>query len=207
MKLLKAAFSFSLMLLLSGCIVKSLNKFYTSESRINLPEICGTWKLVPKESEKKKEQNIKWNFQENTILTTDENGIQSPLDAVYFKVGNNIFVDLYPGKLDDKNKTVNGYWMSCVEPVHTLCKVVLVEDSLKLIIPNVQKIKSACSEGRANLKFVDRENLNEIEIFISSADEWIKFLTEFGDDSEIFKEDSALYFSREKTKQEGEQKE
>lgn len=186
----------SALAVLSGCVVQSINTFYTDESRVPMPQIVGKWHPVSKEKANKDEKlPPEWIFAEDNVLTSDEKGIQSELETVYFKAGDSVFVDMSPGKLDDeKNKAVNGYWLMCTAPMHTVCKVEIKGNELKLVPANLKEILKMVETQKCELKTVKGNSKDSVEIFISSSAEWLKFLAKYANDKEVFDEQSALLF-------------
>ena len=191
------------MAILAGCIVQSLNKFYTNESKTPLPAICGDWQPVEKNAKEAKDNEKDklppWKFTEDNIVTYDEDKVASNIITVYFKVGENIFVDCSPRELDkEKNKCVNGYWLSCIRQVHTLCKVELGGEELKLIPINPDKLAEMVENKECELKSVEQAgsgSTNDL-LYVSGPAEWLKFLEKFGADKELFKSNNALVFKK-----------
>ena len=103
-----------------------------------------------------------------------------------------------PGDIDDKadNKVVNGYWLFCVMPVHTVCKVVLKDNSLKLYFPDVSQIKRIIDNKETTLKYVKSLDENSNYIFVSPPDDWMSFLAKHGNNEEVFPTDNILEFEK-----------
>lgn len=199
-RLVKGCLCLVAMAALAGCIVQSLNKFYTNESRTPLPAVCGEWQPVEKDAkDNEKSKLLPWKFTEDNIVTYDEKNVSSNITTVYFKVGENIFVDCSTGELDkEKNNCVNGYWLFCLRGVHTLCKVELGGNDLKLVPINSEKLAKMVESKECDLNFVkqDGSEAKEALLYVSGPAEWLKFLEKFGADKELFKSDSALVFKK-----------
>ena len=127
-RLVKSCLCLVAISILTGCVLQSLNKFYTDESRIPLPAVCGEWQGVEKdakdtnENEKDKVTPMMkpWKFTEDNLVAYDEKNVASNIKTVYFKAGENIFVDCSSGELDkEKNNCVNGYWLFCMRNVQS----------------------------------------------------------------------------------------
>ncbi len=189
-----APFSLIALLLLAGCVIQSLNCFYTNEARHPMPGVAGKWSLKAQGGSEVKGKVRDWEFSEDCVLAYDDKGVRSKLETVYFKAGENIFVDCTAGSADEG--TVNAYWLVNVMPVHTLCKVALDGDTLKFIPLDVKGTVKLYKEGQSGLKAVEAQGEADKVIFTSTAEEWIVFLRKNGSSAELFPEKSAYVFKK-----------
>ncbi len=183
-------------ILISGCVIQSLNKFYTDETKVNLDQINGEWipeKLIGKDVKDKK--LTPWKFASDHIETYDGDNIHSKLDCVYFKVGNYYFIDFTAG---EPNFKTNSYWGAGVILVHSLCRVIFDNDTLVITPLNYEWVKEMVKNNRLKLSFVRSDSGDYDMIFTASSKEWVEFLRNYGANSEAFSEKQNCAFKRKK---------
>jgi hypothetical protein len=112
---------------MSGCIT-SLNPLYTDKDIIFKKELIGTWQ--------DSKTNESWTFEkweENGYkLVHKEEGEQATFRAVLVKIGDYMFLDLYPMETASKNSLKQMHQF----PVHSFSKVTLSGNSLSLEMLN-----------------------------------------------------------------------
>ena len=161
-------------LLLSGCIVQSLNPFYTKEALTELPRLDGEWVLTIKAGDDVTGNNIKpWRFKGDEIQTFDKNGVGSFLKVSYFRVGEQLFADFFPGDPDDRK--VNGWWAIHVAPVHTVSKVSIDGKNLTFTPLNYEWLKKALKTNKITLSHIKIEDEDHL-IFTAGSKAWMDFL-------------------------------
>ena len=190
-------------LLLSGCIpfIQSFEPFHTEESVIKLPDIRGKW-LAKENAEKDSESLPKpWLFGNNKITTFNEEGVSSVLNVKYFKVKDMTFADLSPSE-PGKGKAPNEFWLIHVIPVHSVCKVELSRNTLKLTPLNGEWIKKMVREKKLSLTYTDvKEAFNQI-VLTSTPKKLEAFLKKYGRNKDAFPKDATLHFERVQEKEE-----
>jgi hypothetical protein len=189
-----APLSFCAMLLLAGCVIQSLNGFYTDESRCPMPGVVGKWQLVAQGGSEVKDKIKEWELAEGGITAYDEKGVKSKLETVYFKVADSVFVDCTAGAAEENSANI--YWILNVMPVHTLCKVVLDKETLKFIPLDFKQMKKTYDEGKSGLKAVKAQSEADRIIFTSTSEEWIEFLKKNGSSKELFPEKTAYILKK-----------
>ena len=177
---------------LSGCIVQSINPYFTDDMRIKLPEIQGKWQMVDKDS--KDNPKVKpWEFGEEKIMTWDEEQASSPIEAAYFKVGGTYYMD---GIAGDVENAVSNYWKMTIIPVHVLMKVELSGDKLVLTPLDLNQIVKLTESGTKILKAVKGIGKDSNMIFVSEPSEWVEFLKTNENNKDIFLSDGAIHFRK-----------
>jgi hypothetical protein len=184
-----------LCILLSGCIVHSLNVFYTPDLKVKLPEITGEWILASKGEEDLPAKNpFRWNLTENEIEMYDDQGYSS-LKVVFFKIGKNIFMDFTAGNSSKKtSENENALLVLGITRVHSLCKVLSKGDELTLVPLNFIWFRDRIKENKLNVSFVKVDNGVNDYIFTASPKEWVTFLEKYGNDHKLFMESESLRF-------------
>ena len=99
--------------LLSGCYIQSLNKFYTDDRKVELPQIEGAWLPTVQIGQDVSNKNISpWVFTEDKIESYDVDNKFAELEVVYFKIDDSLFMDFSAGKpfKDTKEQFGNFFW-------------------------------------------------------------------------------------------------
>lgn len=191
---LRLCVPFLALAILSGCIVQSINPYFTDDMRIKLPDIQGKWQMVDKDS--KDNQKVKpWEFGDDEIMTWDEDQAGSPVEAAYFKVGGTYYMDCMPGKSLGQTD-INSYAGMTLIPAHVLMKVELSGDKLVLTPLDIENVIKLTENGTKILKAVKGVGKNSNMIFVSEPSEWVEFLKTNEDNKEIFLSNGAFHFRR-----------
>ncbi|MFB3897587.1 MAG: hypothetical protein ACE14V_14930 [bacterium] len=166
--------------LLSGCVVPSLNPLYTDKDLILLPGLEGTW--IDTENcfwkfEKKDEHSYRLSYaKDSEPVETGE-----IFDAHIIRLDNHIFMDLFPREgafRDDKGMEVFHY-----VPTHTFSKVLLHGDGLEINMLNPEWIREMDND---RLVFVGHEQIENGILLTANSKELQKFISAYADDSKAF---------------------
>ncbi len=204
-RIAKFAFSLLAILLLNACVVQSFYYFCPKEKRISCQKINGEWDIVfekGKDTDSKKDRC--WIFKDKDISSVDNAGRRADLDVVYFRIGDDLFADIGAGEIPQgkAREPVNEYWLQCVSPMRTLCKVKIKDDTLLLIPISYEYLSGLIEAGKPApshlTRGADAEKKGFI-IFTASEEEWFKFLEKEKAEADLFKEEHALKFNRAKT--------
>ena len=164
--------------LTSGCLVLSLNPFYTEETKVSYTEIEGKWRLLQSFGNDVSDRQINpWTFMGYTIESYDKENVHADLYVKYFEVNGTIFMDL----MADEIKGANEYWISMVYPMHVLCRVEMEIDTLRLIPLNYDYDYSS-------LDHVQPFDDDSLTIITEKPEGWVEFLKQYKDDDELFEE-------------------
>ena len=133
---IKYFITFTIVLLIAGC-VRSLYPLFSEADLIFNPKLLGTW--IEKDGKNtwrfekagEKEYTL-WHYEAEYELNS---GTKVPGDTAKFiaqlgKLEKNYFLDIHPGKPETKVK--NGFYNFHLFPVHTISKIFIDSDSLKL---------------------------------------------------------------------------
>ena len=186
--------SWLIFLSLSGCIVQSLNPFYTEESLIDTPEsILGKWKLV-KSPFVGDDDVLPWRFETDEVITFDKNNNEAILTVRYFKIDENIYASFFPDEPDNK---LNTYWVACIQPVHTCCKVEISKNQLVFEPINLNYIIKLIEKGEKIPYFKPENDEDQNIIFTASSDQWFSLLKKYNNDQKLFSEEDKFLLKRE----------
>jgi hypothetical protein len=185
-----------ILLTLNACFVLSLYPFYLKQNIVTMENIHGKWKILKDSGVTVKENRINpWEFTDTFIKIFDDDNIPAKINVDYFKIEKNYFLDCIAG--EPENVTLNENWQSLLYPVHTLLKLVMNNDTLRLIPLNYDKtIESLKSNNKADLSYLEPGGEDQIGIFINGADKWIDFLIKNGNNTEFFNSDNEFLFLR-----------
>ncbi len=136
-----------------------------------------------------------WKFTEKSIETYDEENIYSKLDVVYFKVGDNHFIDLTAG--EPKFET-NFYWGAGLTLVHSLCKIEIDKDTLTITPLDIEWFTDKIKNKQLNISYVKAIHEDSNYIFTSTPKEWVAFLIKYGNDPDLFNEEYRFVFKKKK---------
>jgi len=183
-------------LLLSSCYIQSLNKFYTDDLKVELPQIEGEWNSIIQMGEDvSNKKNISpWKFTKDKIETYDENNKYSELEAVYFKIGDNLFMEFTAGRPSKSLGDIgNFFWSAGITGTYSLCRVTLTDDNLVIIPLNYKWFEDRMKEKTLNLGCVKTDNNC---IFTAPTEQWTSFLKKYGSDKDVFSESYKFVFKK-----------
>ena len=188
-------FLLTLLFILSGCVVFSLEPFFTKSNKIMTPEyIISEWIPVMLEGNDVSGQDINlWKFENNKVLSFDTKNIAGEISITFFKVNDQLFCDTQAESPD--NEKLNQYWLYHLYPFHCLCKVSYQNDTLTFLPLNYEWIKGNVKEGKIKVPFVEWKSEDTI-LFTATSEQWESFIKEYGDDQEAFSEEFAFVFRK-----------
>jgi hypothetical protein len=165
-----------------------MEQFYVGKDRIDIPaNVEGEW--VPTYlmgGEVKSKKIFPWKFMKEKITTFDKKNRRATIETVYFKVGDHIFCDAFPGEPEEKTSEI---WLCHIVPSHTLCKVIVSNEKLQLIPLNVEWVTKASKEKRISVRF---QASDDYFLLFSSPEQWRAILLKHGGSSKAF--DAGLKF-------------
>ena len=182
---------------LSGCYVQSLNKFYTDDLKIEIPQIVGEWISIIHMGKDVSNKNIsQWKFTKDKIETYDEDNKYAELEVVYFKIGDNLFMDFTAGKPSKASDDIgNFFWGAGVTLVHSLCRVTFRDGNLVMTPLNVEWFEDRIKEKKLDLSFVKADKDSNY-IFTAPPEQWITFLKTYANDKDVFSEKYKFVFKK-----------
>jgi hypothetical protein len=186
----------------AGCIVQSLNPFYMKDMKVAMPQIEGSWTLMKElGSEVKTPQEINpWTVkgikQEGGVSSYEVNAFdtknqQGRLTVVFFKVNEVTYCDILPAR--DSN--ANRYWSANMCPLHTLCKVEMAVDTVRLLPLNKGWMENNIKEKRIALSFLKHQQFVG-HLINASTEEWKAFLEQYGKTAGVFTDERVFELKR-----------
>jgi len=158
-----------LTLVVAGC-VPSLNPLYTEKDLVFDAALVGVWS-------EKEDASETWAFEKTgekeyrLVYTAD--GKTGEFEAHLLKLGNTLFLDLYPdGKsLDELNR--NDFYKSHLIPGHTFAKVTRIEPTLQMGFLNPDWLKELSEQ---NPKAIRHEKVSDRIVLTASTRELQEFV-------------------------------
>lgn len=170
---------------IAGCIVQSLNPYYTEDSVCNIPGIAGEWTLL---DEGKPQSGKPWSFGSDKVITYDKNGIPASVKVVYFRIGETFFLDTIA---DGPGEGTNRWWTMHVFPVHIVTKVEIRDNRLTLTPIDYNWLEKALENGIVRLPHLRQKDEDSV-LFTASAREWMDFLRKYSHDGSVFSDKNAV---------------
>ncbi|MBI5022140.1 MAG: hypothetical protein HZB59_11955 [Ignavibacteriales bacterium] len=182
-----------IVLTLIGC-VRSLYPLFMEEDLIFNNELLGTWR--------EKDGKSTWIFEKSndknyTLIhfATEHNAPDDkvPGDTVRFiaqlgKLGKYIFLDIFPGKPDTKVK--NDFYDFHLLPVHTISRVWLTNDTLKLSMLDNDWLAKMIDKNAYRIKHA---RLNDQLILTASTKELQQLVIKYANNTKAFPKPGELH--------------
>src|SRR5208283_4188442 len=157
-----------MMVFCCGCVVPSINPFYTNDVVIQLPQLMGSWDLVSNGSQQYKPKQVKsWVIDKEKIATFDEHGLSGQFSYKVFKIDNEIFLDVVPLSED-----VNQFWLMSVFPVHLSLRLNIEGDQLISTPLNYEWVEAKQKSGQLTLPMVKPTD-GQWTVYNVKSQEWV----------------------------------
>lgn len=190
LKILRGLLMLTGMLMLGGCLVQSVNRYYTDAAVCTIPSIAGEWR--PLDDKGAVAPGKPWLFQDNKVVTYEKNNVPATIKVTYFKLGDTYFVD---STADDPAEESNHWWTMHVFPVHLVAKVEFQGNRLTLTPPDSRWLEQAIKEKKLDLPHI-RAREGGVYLFTPTPEAWEAFLKKYAADKNVFSETNALRFRR-----------
>ena len=181
-----------LLVIMSGCLVKSLHPFYTNKDIVYRNDILGTYTDQDKGTwtiEQKLIKNGTWRPLDPEVTSyyllkmVDQKKRTITFRGVLFKLDNNLYVDFYLEKSDDRDDETDLFAMH-VLGVHTVARVTITKNELHLNWYNEKWLSDLFKENKIRLA---HEKLDDDNIVLTaSTQELQKFMKKFANDPKAF---------------------
>ncbi len=182
--------------LLASCIPKSTEKHYEDADIIDPPpEIIGKWQPIIFFGDSVEAKKIDdWVFSKDKIECYDDKKRKGILETHFFKIGDNLFCDTFPG--DPKSTFPNGLnetWVMHINPMHILTKIEVTKDKLVMIPLHIDAIWKALQSNEIKIKYVGKK---DNYLFTDKPSSWRKFLEKHGENKDFFSEKVRYEFKK-----------
>lgn len=175
---------------LAGCVVHSVNPFYTRDLIAEMPGLYGQWMLTKGTFSEGTEKP--WTFSKDAIIIPGDKGTVSTIATRFFRINDMVFLDT---TADEPQQNMGLWWTLHISPMHTVSRVIAEENTLMLIPLNASWMEQAVKDKTVVLPSVWNEEQKEY-LFTASSAEWVEFLKKYGSDPQAFPEDETFVFTR-----------
>lgn len=175
----KIALSLLSCFFLTGCVLGSMKPFFTPDLVVDTPELYGTWAY-----EKTVEPNDKSYvvLAPGKITLVDDSGIPGDSKLTFFKVGDQLFVDLFPDEGMLRNDLVGPG-----DPVHLVCLVQHENGKLLFNPLDYEWLVKEIQAGTIDLPFKKASEDPEANIVLTATPEqWVGFLKSYAKNPQAF---------------------
>ena len=155
-------FPFGILLLLSGCIVRSLHPLYTDENVIFDARLIGQW---TEEDSKEIWEFSQQGEQRYKCVVYEEDGEQSILVARLLEIKGKMFLDFFPTELDRQEGV---FYQLHILPVHSFAYVKQIEPTLQISFPSSDWLQELLEK---NPDAIRHEVLGKDDIILSASTE------------------------------------
>ena len=158
-------FPFGILLLLSGCIVRSLHPLYTDENVIFDARLIGQW--VEEDSTEI------WEFsqqgeQRYKCVVYEEEGEQSILVAHLLEIKGKMFLDFFPIESDRQEGI---FYQLHILPIHSFAFVKQIEPTLQISFPSSDWLQELLEK---NPDAIRHEELGKDDVILSASTETLQ---------------------------------
>lgn len=181
--------------MLAGCVVHSVNPFYTRDLITEMPGLYGQWMLTKSTFREGTEKP--WTFSKDAIMIPGDKGTVTTIVARFFRVSDMLFLDTTAA---EPQEDMSIWWTLHISPMHTVSKVLGDEKTLRIIPLNASWMEKAVKDKTIALPSVWHEE-GKAHLFTASSAEWVEFLKKYGSDPQAFPEKDAFVFVRQSTPQ------
>jgi len=174
----------------AGCVVHSVNPFYTRELVTEMPGLYGQWMLTKSTFREGTEKP--WTFSKDAIIIPGDKGTVTTIIARFFRINDMVFLDT---TADEPQQDMSLWWTLHISPMHAVSKVIISENTLRIIPLNAAWMEEAVKDKLVLLPAVWHEE-QKMSLFTASSAEWVDFLKKYGSDQQAFPEKDAFVFVR-----------
>lgn len=168
--------------IISGCI-PSLNSLYTEKDLVFNPALIGTWKDGKSMESWKFEKDGENAYQ----LTFKEGKKSSTFQSHLVKLGDYLFMDLYP----KPTNSANSLYQMHIFPVHTFSRIKISNNQLIIEMLNPAWVKNGL---KSNQLSISHSISNDGNILLTaSTSELQSFLLKHADSKDAFKDEITLF--------------
>ncbi|MGD0089734.1 MAG: hypothetical protein ABSE73_07425 [Planctomycetota bacterium] len=208
-------------ILCTGCMVQSMNPYYTQNSLVAYPQVVGRWQLVKERGRDLANTKDKIVINPWTIRATrleqeeleaglgtriyvvtsyDQSNREGKLRAIFFTVGDETYCDVTSAP----ELKVNTYSSITTLRLHLLLKVELKDDVLRLRFIDRQWLQTALESKEIVFPVLGDER-NAI-LLNATSPQWKAFLEKYGKTEGVFSNDNPMELKRIKDEPPAEEK-
>jgi hypothetical protein len=183
-----SVFILTLVLGMTGCFVLSVHPLYFDNDLVFESGLVGTW------GEKAHEKDLSelWIFKKSgdksyRLIIRDEEEGEGMFEAHLLKLGDYMFLDLYP----EEPETGSEFYNMHVIPAHSFIRVSLEGHVLRLGFFDLDWLKKNIEEGKVSIK---HERRDDTIVLTASTKELQEFVLKHIEEAFVFEEESLHRF-------------
>ncbi len=176
-----AAFPLAVMILTTGCWVRSLHPIYTEKDLVFDEKLVGTWETVDKDDGETATMIFHRSGKTSYRLTYGEKDDTAVFDAHLTRIGNHAFLDLYP-ELPADYKGVDA---AHVVRTHGIVRISVGKDEARFSLLNHGWLKGTLEKKKIILA---HDIVDGSVVLSASTNELRDFLKDYGSSKRAFKE-------------------
>ncbi|OGF58306.1 MAG: hypothetical protein A2Y62_18560 [Candidatus Fischerbacteria bacterium RBG_13_37_8] len=182
MKSLKLLLLFLVVVVMSGCVVRSLQPLFTEKDLVFKTELVGTWTQPDAKAEEY------WQFEKGDetsykLIYKGEDGT-AEFDVHLVKLKNNFFLDFLPTGLKEGNDFYRFHFIES----HSFARIWIEKDSFRMSVLNYDWFSKMIDNGKIKIA---HEKVDDTIIVTAATKDLQKILIKYADDKEAFPEASA----------------
>jgi len=212
MKTIKSNFLFILFaLLLTSCIVNSLNPFYTNDVLYYEPKFVGNWvdkengvwnvkpfqevfKEVKGDLDKEEYQRYSKYNNISYYVNYEKDSAKSAFLVVPFKIKNQLFLDFSPIDDNESLEGVNSLFKNHLIYSHSLAKFDITSDNeIKIKWLSSKKLEDLLDENKIKIKH-EKVGLDATVLLTANSEELVKFIEKYMDSKDEDKWKTDIHF-------------
>lgn len=181
------AFILILVLGMTGCFVLSVHPLYFEKDLVFESGLVGTWG----EKEHEKDLSELWIFKKSgeksyRLIIRDEKEGEGLFEAHLLKLGDHMFLDLYP----EEPETGSEFYNMHVIPAHSFMRVSLEGHVLRLAFFDLDWLKKNIEQNKVTIK---HERRDDTIVLTASTEELQAFVLKHIEEAFIFEEEGTLH--------------
>jgi hypothetical protein len=176
-----------LVLGMTSCFVLSVHPLYFEKDLVFESGLVGTWG----EKEHEKDLSELWIFKKSgdksyRLIVRDEEEGEGKFEAHLLKLGNHMFLDLYP----EEPETGSEFYNMHVIPAHSFLRVSLEGHVLRLALFDLDWLKKNIEQNKITIK---HERRDDTIVLTASTQELQEFVLKHVEEAFIFEEEGSLH--------------
>ncbi len=190
-KMKKLKISIVLMIFLTfGSCIPSLHPLYFEKDLITNQNMIGTWKedgslntWVFYRNDNKKSYTLRFLEKSNNNIDDATPGILGIFEINLFKLGDETFLDFYPGENKIMEEGINFLMAFHLLPVHTFAKIEISKDTILIYQFDVTHLEGLLDEGKIRIRHATRRN---DLVLTAKTEELQEFFIKYSKEEDVF---------------------
>lgn len=173
-----------------GSCIPSLHPLYFEKDLITNENMVGTWNedaslntWVFYRSDNKKSYTLRFLEKENNNVDDGTPGVLGIFEINLFKLGDESFLDFFPGENKIMEQGINSLMEFHLLPVHTFAKIEISNDTLLIYQFDVTRLEELLDEGKIRIRHEIRRN---DLILTAKTEELQEFFIKYSKEKDVF---------------------